>query len=604
MGNYIVSARKYRPSTFKSVIGQEALTTTLKNAIATQKLAHSYLFCGPRGVGKTTCARIFAKTINCLSPTEDHEACNQCESCIAFNEQRSYNIHELDAASNNSVDDIRQLIDQVRIPPQIGRYKVYIIDEVHMLSASAFNAFLKTLEEPPQHAIFILATTEKHKILPTILSRCQIYDFNRIGVEDIAGHLADVALQENITAELEALNIIALKADGGMRDALSIFDQIVSFTNGNITYKSVIKNLNVLDYEYYFRLTDNLLQNDVKSALLLFDSILKKGFDGNHFITGLASHFRDLLVSRDAVTLPLLEVGANIRQRYLEQAQTCPESFLYQAIKLCNDCDLNYRVSKNKRLLVELTLMQLSQLTVKKNEFNGQPAVPKTAAETVRPIAQPANASARPPVGTMPTVAGQMTKRPQESKPQQNTQPIGMPQAAVRTPSPGANSEGNKVHKMSLSNIGISIKQAQQKQPEEKRPVPQESNMPQTTQDVEFNEQDLRHYWQEYAKQLPQEQTAFAKRMQGIQPILRPGSEIFQIAVDNEIAAKDFARQAAEIQNFLRAQLRNSKVQMEIQQTEQDEKTSSMGRMEKFQVMAQKNQALIALKNEFGLELY
>ena len=310
--NYIVSARKYRPSTFDTVVGQRALTTTLKNAIASKKLAHAYLFCGPRGVGKTTCARIFAKTINCLHPTAEGEACNECESCKAFNEQRSYNIHELDAASNNSVEDIRSLIEQVRIPPQIGKYKVYIIDEVHMLSQAAFNAFLKTLEEPPRHALFILATTEKHKILPTILSRCQIYDFNRISVMDTVEHLENVAKKEHIEVEPEALNIIAQKADGGMRDALSIFDQVVSFTNGHITYQSVIENLNVLDYEYYFKLTDCFLENRVEDCLLLFNDVLKKGFDGNHFITGLSSHFRDLLVSRDAATLVLLEVGASI----------------------------------------------------------------------------------------------------------------------------------------------------------------------------------------------------------------------------------------------------------------------------------------------------
>ena len=306
MENYIVSARKYRPTTFESVVGQRALTTTLKNAIATNKLAHAYLFCGPRGVGKTTCARIFAKTINCLSPASDGEACNACESCLAFNEQRSYNIHELDAASNNSVDDIRSLIEQVRIPPQIGKYKVYIIDEVHMLSPAAFNAFLKTLEEPPHHAIFILATTEKHKILPTILSRCQIYDFNRINIQDTVEHLQYVANKENIKAEPEALNVIAQKADGGMRDALSIFDQVTSFTGGNITYKGVIENLNVLDYEYYFKLTDCFLENKVSDAIILFNEILKNGFDGHHFRTGLASHFRDILVSKDPQTLPLL----------------------------------------------------------------------------------------------------------------------------------------------------------------------------------------------------------------------------------------------------------------------------------------------------------
>ena len=364
MENYIVSARKYRPATFESVVGQRALTITLKNAIATGKLAHAYLFCGPRGVGKTTCARIFAKTINCQTPTAEGEACNQCESCLAFNEQRSYNIHELDAASNNSVEDIRSLIEQVRIPPQIGKYKVYIIDEVHMLSQAAFNAFLKTLEEPPHHAIFILATTEKHKILPTILSRCQIYDFNRIGIKDTIDHLQYVAKLEHINAEPEALTVIAQKADGGMRDALSIFDQVVSFTGGNITYKSVIENLNVLDYEYYFKLTDLLLENKVPESMLLFNDVLKKGFDGSHFITGLSSHFRDLLVSKDPSTLQLLEVGAGIRDRYKEQAQKCDQKFLYRAMKLCNDCDLNYRASKNKRLLVELTLIQCAQLTL------------------------------------------------------------------------------------------------------------------------------------------------------------------------------------------------------------------------------------------------
>lgn len=322
MEQYIVSARKYRPVNFSSVVGQQALTTTLKNAIASGKLAHAYLFCGPRGVGKTTCARIFAKTINCLNPGPDGEACNACESCVAFNEQRSYNIHELDAASNNSVDEIRQLVEQVRIPPQIGKYKVYIIDEVHMLSTSAFNAFLKTLEEPPHHAIFILATTEKHKILPTILSRCQIYDFNRMSVEDTVAHLAHVAAQEGITAEPEALQVIAQKADGGMRDALSIFDQVVSFTGGQITYERTIANLNVLDYEYYFRLTDQLLKNRISEALLLLNEVINKGFDAGHFINGYSSHLRNLLVSRDAATLSLLEVGASIRQRYQLKPQT------------------------------------------------------------------------------------------------------------------------------------------------------------------------------------------------------------------------------------------------------------------------------------------
>lgn len=363
MDNYIVSARKYRPMTFSSVVGQRALTTTLKNAIASGKLAHAYLFCGPRGVGKTTCARIFAKTINCLSPAIDGEACNQCESCVAFNEQRSFNIHELDAASNNSVDDIRSLIEQVRIPPQIGKYKVYIIDEVHMLSQAAFNAFLKTLEEPPRHAIFILATTEKHKILPTILSRCQIYDFSRITIKDTVEHLQYVANKENVQTEAEALNVLAQKADGGMRDALSIFDQVVSFTGGNVTYKAVIENLNVLDYEYYFKLTDCILENNVVDGLLILNEILGKGFDGHNIITGIASHFRDLLLCKDPKTAELFEVGASIRERYIHTAQKCSNAFLYKAIDIVNESDLNYRLSRNKRLLSDLTIIRLCQLS-------------------------------------------------------------------------------------------------------------------------------------------------------------------------------------------------------------------------------------------------
>jgi DNA polymerase III subunit gamma/tau len=370
MEEYIVSARKYRPATFRSVIGQHALTTTLKNAIVSNKLAHAYLFCGPRGVGKTTCARIFAKTINCLHPTSEHEACNECESCQAFNEQRSYNIHELDAASNNSVDDIRTLTDQVRIPPQVGKYKVYIIDEVHMLSQSAFNAFLKTLEEPPAHTIFILATTEKYKILPTILSRCQTYDFNRITQKDIVEHLLYVAEQEQIAADPEALSVIAQKADGGMRDALSIFDQLASFTGGKITYEQVIQNLNVLDFDYYFRITDLFLAHKVGECMVIFDEILNKGFDAQHFIGGLASHFRDLLVAHDAITLKLLDCSDTIKARYKDQSKLCNDAFLYAAIEICNECDMQYKQSRNKRLLVELTLIRLSQLGEEKKKSN------------------------------------------------------------------------------------------------------------------------------------------------------------------------------------------------------------------------------------------
>ena len=621
MENYIVSARKYRPSTFESVVGQRALTTTLKNAIATQKLAHAYLFCGPRGVGKTTCARIFAKTINCMTPTADGEACNQCESCVAFNEQRSYNIHELDAASNNSVDDIRQLVEQVRIPPQIGKYKVYIIDEVHMLSASAFNAFLKTLEEPPRHAIFILATTEKHKILPTILSRCQIYDFNRISVEDTVNHLSYVASKEGITAEPEALNVIAMKADGGMRDALSIFDQVVSFTGGNITYKSVIDNLNVLDYEYYFRLTDCFLENKVSDALLLFNDILNKGFDGSHFITGLSSHFRDLLVGKDPVTLPLLEVGASIRQRYQEQAQKCPLPFLYRAMKLCNECDLNYRISKNKRLLVELTLIQVAQLTTEGDDVSGgrgpkktiQPVFTQPAAAQQPQVAsatqvQQAPVHSSPSSVTTQAANGTTAQHPQASA---AVQPgaSASPGAASSAPSQGAGvaqtaKEERKIPVMKMSSLGVSIKNPQRDQVSQNATTTYVPKVQQPEEDFMFNDRDLNYYWQEYAGQLPKEQDALAKRMQMLRPALLNNSTTFEVVVDNEFAAKDFTALIPELQDYLRGRLKNSKVMMTVRVSEATETVRPVGRVEKFQMMAQKNQALMQLKDEFGLELY
>lgn len=604
MENYIVSARKYRPSTFESVVGQRALTTTLKNAIATGKLAHAYLFCGPRGVGKTTCARIFAKTINCMSPTADGEACNQCESCTAFNEQRSYNIHELDAASNNSVDDIRQLVEQVRIPPQIGKYKVYIIDEVHMLSASAFNAFLKTLEEPPRHAIFILATTEKHKILPTILSRCQIYDFSRIGVEDTVAHLAYVASKEGITAEPEALNVIALKADGGMRDALSIFDQVVSFTGGHITYKSVIENLNVLDYEYYFKLTGFFLENKISDALLLLNDVLNKGFDGSHFITGLSSHLRDLLVSKDPATLPLLEVGASIRERYQAQAQQCPLPFLYRAMKLCNDCDLNYRASKNKRLLVELTLIQVAQLTAEEDDgANGRS--PKQAIKPIftQPAAaqQPQATAAMPQQTVQPAVQTNSTPQPAATQHSNATTPHATPAAVLMT----QGREEKKIPVMKMSGLGVSIKrphiEEEQRNPSSNPTAAHQAAQPE--EDYIFNERDLNYYWQEYAGRMPKEQVAIAKRMQNMR-ITLINDTTFEAVVDNEIVAKEFTGMIPTLQNYLRTRLKNRKVTMTVRISAPTEKVRAYGRVEKFQMMAQKNSALLQLKEEFGLELY
>ena len=605
MENYIVSARKYRPTTFESVVGQRALTTTLKNAIATGKLAHAYLFCGPRGVGKTTCARIFAKTINCMHPTADGEACNECESCKAFNEQRSYNIHELDAASNNSVDDIRQLVEQVRIPPQIGKYKVYIIDEVHMLSTSAFNAFLKTLEEPPRHAIFILATTEKHKILPTILSRCQIYDFNRISVEDTVAHLAYVASKEGVTAEPEALNVIAMKADGGMRDALSIFDQVVSFTGGNITYQNAIENLNVLDYEYYFHLTDYFLENKVPDSLLLFNEVLNKGFDGNHFITGLSSHFRDLLVSKDASTLPLLQVGASIRDRYQAQAQKCPLPFLYRAMKLCNDCDLNYRTSKNKRLLVELTLIQLAQITSGEEEAISGGRSPK---QVIKPIFNQQTAPTQQPQQA-PTPAPQAQPAPTV----QPTTTVQQPPRQQTPPSVAASllakeKEEKKIPVMKMGGLGVSIKQHPQTSASSTEKVAVTATTPtpapqQPEEDYIFNERDVNYYWQEYAGQLPNEQVAIAKRMRHMHPTLL-NDTTFEVTLDNDLIAKDFNALVPSIQNYLRTRLKNKKVTMTVRISAPDEKPHAYGRVEKFQMMAQKNEALLKLKDVLGLELY
>ena len=542
-----------------------------------------------------------------MSPTAEGEACNQCESCTAFNEQRSYNIHELDAASNNSVDDIRQLVEQVRIPPQIGKYKVYIIDEVHMLSASAFNAFLKTLEEPPRHAIFILATTEKHKILPTILSRCQIYDFNRISVEDTVAHLAYVASKEGITAEPEALNIIALKADGGMRDALSIFDQVVSFTGGNITYQSVIENLNVLDYEYYFRLTDHFLENKVCDALLLLNDVLNKGFDGSHFITGLSSHFRDLLVSKDPATLPLLEVGASIRQRYQEQAQKCPLPFLYRAMKLCNDCDLNYRASKNKRLLVELTLIQVAQITAEGDDAASGHS-PKQAIKPIFTQPAPAQQSQAAPVAPRPQASIKSQTAP-ATTPVTNTAATTTNSVPHTTPTAillAQGKEEKKVPVMKMSGLGVSIKRPKAAAEEEETKSTTTTTAQQAAQPEEdyiFNERDVNYYWQEYAGRMPKEQVAIAKRMQNMRVTLL-NDTTFEAVVDNEIVSKEFTAMIPHLQEYLRARLKNRKVTMTVRISAPTEKVHAYGRVEKFQMMVQKNDALLQLKNEFGLELY
>lgn len=603
MGEYIVSARKYRPSAFDAVVGQEALTTTLKNAIAAGKLAHAYLFCGPRGVGKTTCARIFAKTINCLHPSDNGEACDECESCKAFNEQRSLNIHELDAASNNSVEEIRALIEKVRIPPQVGRYKVFIIDEVHMLSTAAFNAFLKTLEEPPSYVIFILATTEKHKILPTILSRCQVYDFNRMSVQTIVNHLKFVADKEGYAYEPEALNIIAQKADGGMRDALSIFDQTVSFTGGNLTYKKVIENLNVLDYEYYFRLTDHFLKNEAAQCMLVFNEILEKGFEGSHFITGLAAHLRDLLVSRDAMTLPLLEVSDSIRARYQEQSQRCTPKFLYRAIKLCSDCDLNYRASKNKRLLVEITLIQLSQLTLEDDSVGSG----RSPENTLKPLFDQ-------PAGTVQQTAAPVNpQKPQApvEKVASAVQDRTAPYETRKSPLPDTETTERRLPKVKLGSFGPSISRLKQgigNPAETSQPAATPatttvaSQTPKEEENYPVTEDNIRFCWYEFINLLPQEETAIAQRMKVIQPKLQKDAT-FEVLVDNEQVKFYMEQIARRIETHMRKQLHNRNITMTVRVAEPSEVTRITSKPQQYQAMSKRNPALQKLKETFGLEL-
>ena len=585
MDNYIVSARKYRPSTFRSVVGQKSLTTTLKNAIQSNKLAHAYLFCGPRGVGKTSCARIFAKTINCLNPTADGEACNACESCRAFNEQRSYNIHELDAASNNSVDDIRTLIDQVRIPPPIGKYKVFIIDEVHMLTTAAFNAFLKTLEEPPHHALFILATTEKHKVLPTILSRCQIYDFSRISIADMVEHLQYVSSQEGVTAEPEALNVIAQKADGGMRDALSIFDQVVSFTNGNITYQAVIDNLNVLDYEYYFRLTDAILSGNVRASLLILNEILGKGFDGQNIITGLAGHFRDLLVCRDESTLVLFEVGASIRERYKEMAKHCPDQLLFKAIELANTCDLNYRASRNKRLLLELTLIQLCQLT--------QVAADDKKKALIEPIA-----------GTNPSSQAVISGKPQQPPQAPSvTAAAGAPQVMSThmpssVPAPPPSTAPNPARKTARP-MGISMKEIGVEKPKQQTVQQATTNVKEVV--TLFDNDSLVREWDNYAATIDKK-VYLKNTMINCKPTLQE-NYYFEVAVHNPGQQEELINNAIHILPFLRQHLNNSRIQMRVRIVEGNEKHLAYTSTEKLELLMKINPTLGRLRDEFNLTL-
>ena len=609
MDDYIVSARKYRPMTFDSVVGQSALTTTLKNAVKSRKLAHAYLFCGPRGVGKTTCARIFAKAINCENPTADGEACNECESCKAFNEGRSLNIFELDAASNNSVENIRSLMEQTRIPPQIGRYKVFIIDEVHMLSTAAFNAFLKTLEEPPAHVIFILATTEKNKVLPTILSRCQIYDFERMTVANTVAHLKMVADKEGVTYEDAALEVIAEKADGGMRDALSIFDQAVSFSQGNITYEKVIEDLNVLDSDNYFNIIDKALENKAADIMVLLNNVINKGFDGGNLINGLASHVRNVLMAKDAQTLPLLEVSERQRQRYQQQAQKCPTKFLYRALQILNRCDVEYRQSSNKRLLVELTLIEVAQITQPDDDNPAAGRGPKrlkslfkllASNNQPKPAAQVAGAGkslsprASQRQGGAEAVAGAETNEP--------TATTAAPAAATAADKPSATAgKAVKTPKISLGSLGMSFNNLL-KEKEKKNVAVQEYEITNKDEETKFSQPDLEREWRAMCVRMEKTAPGQAQRLKNIRPTITDYPNI-EIVFDNKI----FLDEIKPIQGRLRATmakyLHNGNIQFSIRLARQEEIKPVLTPLENFERMKTDNPAVKSLVERLGLEL-
>jgi DNA polymerase-3 subunit gamma/tau len=546
MENFIVSARKYRPQTFDMVVGQKSITNTLTNAIRNNQLAQAFLFCGPRGVGKTTCARILAKTINCEHLSPAMEACNKCQSCVSFDENASFNIYELDGASNNSVDEIRNLVDKVRIPPQVGKYKVYIIDEVHMLSASAFNAFLKTLEEPPAYVKFILATTEKHKIIPTILSRCQIFDFKRITVEDIAGHLNYVATNEGIIAEEDALHIIAQKADGAMRDALSIFDQLVSFAGHNLTYETVLENLNVLDYEYFFNITGHILSGDISSTLLTINEILDKGFDGQHFLIGFGEHIRNLLVCKDPVTVKLLETAPTIRNRYLEQSTLCPVDFLLKVLEINNKCDLNYKISNNKRLHLELALMQMC-IILKNTEKKTPDLIPASPPKPAEPIKQ------------------------MESK-----------------AFPGT----------------LSIKDMtsyQQKETEKKPPRAEEKTGEYVTV-ASFTLEQLETAWDQFSESLRSSMPPLSTTLKKHRPVLKEDF-LIEFCVDNKVLAEDLNQKQNELLKFLISKLNNPKIHLQIIVPDHPIGLKPYTDREKFGRMAEKNPGLLGLREQLDLEI-
>ena len=590
MEEYIVSARKYRPASFDTVVGQKALTETLKNAIKANKLAHAYLFCGPRGVGKTTCARIFAKTINCFTPTAQGEACNHCESCAAFNEQRSFNIFELDAASNNSVENIKALMEQTRIPPQVGKYKVFIIDEVHMLSTAAFNAFLKTLEEPPAHVIFILATTEKHKILPTILSRCQIYDFERMTVQDIVNHLESVAKQEGITYEPEALTIIAEKADGGMRDALSIFDQTASFAQGNITYAKVLEDLNVLDVENYFKMIDFSLENKVSELMLLLNSIVSRGFDYGNISVGLAAHIRNVLMSKDEKTVSLIETSDSLRQRYKEQAAKCPTTFLYKALKLLNQCDINYKQSSNKALLVELTLIQVAQITQPEDaDSDASGRSPKS----LKTLFKLLTASNRTQTDKQVSVSDQpKAVQPIVSTPKEPTTPVKREQ-------PKANNNPSRP-RLKISDLAVTSKGMGTRSNAAKEEYEELVNTEEQTST--FTDEDLREKWISMCNRMPQKMKAMAMRMKNMKLHITTLPNI-EVVVDNQILLTQMNEILARLEVTMAQDLKNKDVKISLRLAKKEELKPILTDREIFAKLLKNNHSLATLKEALKLEL-
>ena len=628
MEEYIVSARKYRPMTFDTVVGQSALTTTLKNAVKSGKLAHAYLFCGPRGVGKTTCARIFAKAINCEHPREDGEACNECESCKAFNEQRSYNIFELDAASNNGVDQIKTLMEQTRIPPQVGKYKVFIIDEVHMLSAAAFNAFLKTLEEPPSHVIFILATTEKHKILPTILSRCQIYDFERMTVANTIAHLKMVAEKEGVKYEDQALAVIAEKADGGMRDALSIFDQAASFCQGDITYQKVIEDLNVLDSDNYFKLVDLAIENKISQMMVVLDGILNKGFDGGNMIQGLAKHVRNVMMAKDPQTLPLLEVSDEQKAKYAEQAKKAPTPFLYKALKLMNECDVHYRQSSNKRLLVELTLIQIGQIT--QPEDQDVPSAGRTPHRLkslfqkfmaqLKPAAQGAGAGQESGSTASSLQGGAATVAAATAAPASNMQGGGIAGTSATSGASTASSASDssaapakkKLSQVKLSGIGMSFANLKKTEEASRRtynPIDQLKDDPNaqaahtdTATDIEFTQEQVEGQWIGMCLRMQnvKDFIGLANRMKAVVPKITQYPNI-EVVVDNQLLLNDIQSIKGRILQTFKIGLGNQSVTIDYRLAEANEVTKILSKRELLDNLMKENPAIAKLTQELKL---